>query len=48
MRQIVFVLIALCLVISCRAQESSGRPEIVGIAYVKLKVTDLDKATAAR
>jgi catechol 2,3-dioxygenase-like lactoylglutathione lyase family enzyme len=46
MRQIVLVLIALFLVIPCRAQESSGRPEILGIAYVKLKVTDLDKAQA--
>jgi catechol 2,3-dioxygenase-like lactoylglutathione lyase family enzyme len=46
MRQIVFAFIALFLVLPCHAQEMPGRPKILGIAYVKLKVTDMDKAQA--
>ena len=46
MRQIFFAVLALFMAIPCVAQEKAGRPKILGIAYVKLKVTDLHKAQA--
>jgi catechol 2,3-dioxygenase-like lactoylglutathione lyase family enzyme len=46
MRQIFFAFLALSLALPCLAQDTAGRSKILGIAYVKLKVTDLDKAQA--
>ncbi len=46
MRQIFFAVLALFMAIPCVAQEKAGRPKILGIAYVKLKVSDLGKARA--
>src|SRR6516164_2591672 len=37
---------AALLIVPCLGAETAGRPKIYGIAYVKVKVTDLEKAKA--
>jgi catechol 2,3-dioxygenase-like lactoylglutathione lyase family enzyme len=46
MRKAIVVLGALMLGWSCAAADSSSRPPVTGIAYVKFKTTDVDKADA--
>lgn len=38
------VMVAALAVMACRAGETTGRPKILGIAYVKFRVTDQEKA----
>jgi hypothetical protein len=46
MRRIIFSATVLLIAVSICAAEEAGRPRIYGIAYVKVKVTDVEKSQA--